>query len=366
MRMTAFTKYDRMAASTRQRLLQYLPYLEREGIQVDYRPLLGDDYVRALGGGKSPSRFSIIRAYAHRMAELIRGPDADVVWVYAELFPYLPGWFERLALRSGKPVVYDFDDAIFQPYDDNPNPLKRAVLGGKLAPLLRGAALCLCGNRYLEAYAAQYCARTLIMPTVVDTDIYRPAESRPERPVTIGWIGSPTTWPYVAAMLPVLERVAERHGARVRIVGAGAAAASDSPLVDFVDWDEAAEVAEVQRMDIGVMPLPDEDWARGKCGYKLIQYMACGLPVIASPVGVNSEIVGEGVNGLLASTPDEWEEALTALIADPDKARAMGEAGRERVVADYSLATHGPRFAAAIKNVGDQSNKSAAAKDGAA
>jgi glycosyltransferase involved in cell wall biosynthesis len=225
------------------------------------------------------------------------------------------------------------------------------MLGGKLAPLLRGAALCLCGNRYLQDYAARYCANTMIMPTVVDTGIYRPAESRGNRPVTIGWIGSPTTWPYVQAVLPVLERVAERHGARIRIVGAGAVATSESALVDFVEWDEAAEVSEVQAMDIGVMPLPDEDWARGKCGYKLIQYMACGLPVVASPVGVNSEIVTEGVNGLLARTDAEWESALTALIADPARAKAMGEAGRSRVVVDYSLATHGPRFAAAIKSV---------------
>ena len=349
-RMTAFAKYDRMAASTRQRLLQYLPYLVDQGIEVDYRPLLGDLYVDALATGRSYSRIEIARSYVRRMVQLAAGVEADLIWVYAELFPHLPGLFERLALRSGKPIVYDFDDAVFLPYDANPNPLKRALLGGKLEPLLRRAALCLCGNAYLRDYAARFCDNSIILPTVVDTDLYRPIAKDSGVPVTIGWIGSPTTWPYLRAILPVLETMAARHGARIRVVGAGAAAEQDRfDGLDLVDWSEEREVAEVQAMDIGVMPLPDEPWARGKCGYKLIQYMACGLPVVASPVGVNPEIVSEGESGYLATGPEQWEGALAALVGDAALRRTMGDAGRARIVADYSLAAHAPRLATALK-----------------
>lgn len=350
MRMTAFAKYDRMAASTRQRLLQYVPYLASQGIEVDYHPLLGDQYVDALATGRSYSRAEIARSYVRRMKALAGGVETDLIWVYAELFPHLPGLFERLAFRSGKPVVYDFDDAVFLPYDTNPNPLKRALLGGKLEPLLRGASLCLCGNAYLRDYAARFCENSIILPTVVDTDVYRPAAKGEEGPVTIGWIGSPTTWPYLRAILPVLEQLAKRHGTRIRVVGAGAAAEQDRfEGLELADWSEEREVAEVQKMDVGVMPLPDEPWARGKCGYKLIQYMACGLPVVASPVGVNGEIVADGISGYLATGVVQWEQALSTLAGDAGLRRAMGEAGRSRIVADYSLAAHAPRFANALE-----------------
>jgi glycosyltransferase involved in cell wall biosynthesis len=134
------------------------------------------------------------------------------------------------------------------------------------------------------------------------------------------------------------------------VVGAGAAAEKDRfKGLELVDWSEEREIAEVQQMDIGVMPLPDEPWARGKCGYKLIQYMACGLPVVASPVGVNGEIVSEGASGYLAADLVQWEQALSRLAGDPGLRRAMGETGRRKIVADYSLAAHAPRLAGALK-----------------
>jgi hypothetical protein len=146
-------------------------------------------------------------------------------------------------------------------------------------------------------------------------------------------------------LLPILVELARERQLRIRIVGAGALAERERfPEIDLVEWQEKREVADVQAMDIGIMPLPDQEWARGKSGYKLIQYMACGLPVVASPVGVNSDIVRNGINGYLAGSPDEWREALTRLIDDPDHRMRLGAAGRARAVRDYSLATHAPRF----------------------
>ena len=344
-RVAAFTKYDREAASTRQRVLQYLPHLERAGISVDVHPLLDDAYVRSLASGEAPSRTGIAAAYARRLRQLLRGGTADLLWVYAELFPWLPAGFERLAFRSGTPLLYDYDDAFFHGYDDHPNRLVRRLLGGKLVPLMEGAAAVCAGNAYLADYAARHDAATYVLPTVVDTDRYRPAERGADRLLTIGWIGSPSTWPYVKPVLPLLAELARDRSIRFLAVGAGAAAEADRfDGMTLQPWSEATEIASVQAMDIGIMPLPDAPWARGKCGYKLIQYMACGLPLVASPVGVNARIVADRSSGFLADSLDEWRVALTHLIDDIDLRRRMGEAGRARVVEDYSLHAHAPRL----------------------
>ena len=345
MQLLALTKYGPMAASTRQRFVQYEPALAEAGFHLSFAPLLDDAHVRRLAEGKRAAPLSVAAAYARRVTDLVRARRFDGLWVHCELFPYLPGAFERLAFLHGRPVIYDYDDAIFHMYDRHEQPLARRLLGGKLAPLIRGSRAVCCGNQYLRDYAARYNDQLVILPTVVDTDTYRPATLRPDRAVTIGWIGSPSTWAFVRPILPVIAALCRKRGARFLAIGAGPAAQTD--LFDGMTlqaWSEDGEIAAVQAMDIGVMPLPDEPWARGKCGYKLIQYMACGLPVVASPVGVNGEIVADGVSGLLATDLDQWATALTRLIGDPALRAAMGEAGRARAVADYSLQTHAPRL----------------------
>jgi hypothetical protein len=351
-RVAAFTKYGSMAASTRQRLIQYLPRLAAAGIEVDHHPLLPDDYVRGVATGQRYPRARTLGAYAKRLRQLVSRTEADLVWVYAELFPYLPGSWERLAFRTGRPVVYDCDDAFFHTYDSHPTPWIRKMLGRKMEPLLRGAAAASCGNAYLESYAARFCPNTMLLPTVVDTRIYGPGSDGADRPVTIGWIGSPSTWPYMRPILPLLRELTQSRGVRVRVVGAGPAARADAfPGLDLIEWSEAREVEDVQAMDIGVMPLPDDIWARGKCGYKLVQYMACALPVIASPVGVNSEIVTPGVNGFLATGESEWRDSLLRLIDDPALRRTFGAAGRARVEESYSLDVHAPRFVGLLRSL---------------
>jgi glycosyltransferase involved in cell wall biosynthesis len=351
MRLTAFTKYGPMAASTRQRLLQYVPALAGAGIEVDYRPLLGDDYVAGLADGRRYSAARIARDYLRRLRQIRSEPLGDVVWVYAELFPHLPAAFERMLLRRGRPIVFDFDDAFFHAYDFHRSPIMRRLLGGKLEPLLRAASACTCGNAYLRDYAAEFCSNTFIVPTAVDTERYLPAKAGRGGVPVIGWIGSPSTWQYVQPVVPMLEEMVRAGRARVRIVGSGSASRAQAQSgFEFVDWSEATEVAEIQRMDIGIMPLPDDPWARGKSGYKLIQYMACGLPVVASPVGVNSEIVRDGESGFLASSLPDWQVALDRLLDDPGVRARMGSEGRRRAVAEYSLQAHAPRVVEIIKS----------------
>jgi glycosyltransferase involved in cell wall biosynthesis len=356
MMVLALTRYDDLAASTRQRFKLYEPALTAAGIQVDYAPLLSNRHVRGLVAGRRASVPDTARAYLARLWTLAAAARRyDVLWVHCELFPYLPGLPERLVFLWRKPVVFDYDDAIFHYYDAAKRPLVRWLLGRKLEPLLSGAAACLCGNAYLRDYAARFCARSIIVPTVVDTNAYRPApRTKRAGPPVIGWIGSPTTWANVRPLLPMLEQLHREHGVRIRAIGAGVEADRDRfSGLDLVEWSEAREIAEVQAIDIGVMPLLDRPFEHGKSGYKLIQYMACGLPVVASPVGVNSEIVRPGENGLLASSEEEWREALTRLIGDPPLRERLGKAGRDLAERSYSLASQAPRLVELFRSVAD-------------
>ena len=352
MRILALPKSGRKAASTRQRFSQFEPALEAAGIKVDYSPFFDDAHVTGLVAGRKASVFTALRSYARRFQTLMSARPYNAIWVHYELFPYLPGIVERLGRVINTPIIVDYDDATFHTYDSSPNWIVRRFLGGKLAPLLSGASACCCGNAYLQNYIAKFCPNTILIPTVVDTDRYRTADRSANKLLVIGWIGSPTTWKYVKPLLPMLCKLAKEEGVIFRAVGAGDEAKQDQfPGCELVAWDEASEVSAVQAMDIGIMPVPDGPFERGKCGYKLIQYMACGLPVIASPVGVNTKIVSPGENGFLATTEAEWNTLLLRLIRDPDLRKRLGTNGRSLSVQNYSLASQAWRLVDLIKSV---------------
>ncbi len=325
-------KYGARAASTRQRVVQMVPYLAREGITIDISPLFDDACLEALFTRGKYGFWNSIRAYAKRFWALLGCRKYDFIWVQYELFPYLPACFETLLRLAKKPIIVDYDDAIFHQYDQHKNPLIRRLLGKKLIPLLQASDIAFCGNAYLENYVKQYCKRTEIIPTTVDVETYFPLASSPTEKPVLGWIGSPSTWSYCVPLADLFTFFVETEQASMLVVGAGK---KQHPFTSR-DWVEEREVADIQSMDIGIMPLNDDPWARGKCGYKLIQYMACGLPVIASPVGVNAEMVEHGVNGFLATTEAEWRSAIETVLADADLRKRMGQAGRAKVEKHYS------------------------------
>lgn len=354
LRGIVFAKYGDRAASTRQRFVQYAPHLAKLCIKLDIYPLFDNRYLETLFTQGKRSKADTLAAYLRRLRDLLRIGRYDFIMVQYELFPYLPAPFEALLHLTKKPVIYDIDDAIFHQYDAHKNPRLRALLGNKLHPILKRADLALCGNAYLAEYVSRFAKRTEIIPTVVDTANYlEKSSAAPSSPVTVGWIGSPSTWNYC---LPFAEMLSKRVRAKelsFLVIGAEHKADSALPFT-FRAWDESREVADIHDMDIGIMPIPDEPWARGKCGYKLIQYMACGLPVIASPVGVNRNIVTHGVNGFLASTVQEWREAIAALSADGSVRERMGAEGRKRALSQYSLEVHGPRVAQLLRTLSSQ------------
>ena len=338
------SRYDRRGPSSRMRLMQFIPLLEEAGFSVVTDSLFDAEYLDALYARKrNPG--AILRAYWRRLACLREARNIDLIWLQKEALPWFPATAERLLLPKGVPLVVDFDDAVFHRYDQHPSPVVRGLLGQKIARVMERADLVLAGNDYIGAYATNAGARNVqIVPTVVDTEAY---DARPRTPpsetVTIGWVGTPGTWRgCVAPFLPDILETLRVLSARILAVGAGEAVSEDL-LLNVKPWSEDSEAIDMRDMDVGIMPLPDTPWMRGKCGYKLIQYMASGLPVVASPVGVNTEIVDHGVNGFLANTADEWRSALETLIGDPELRRRMGRAGREKVERKFSLEVQGPR-----------------------
>lgn len=337
--------YGPLAASTRYRLGQYVPGLAEYGIDLQIRHLLGDDYLRRTFGGKSKPWLAMLHTGWERLRDLRAQGGYDLLMLHCELFPLMPAWVERLLLR--RPYIYDFDDAFYLKYRTGRLGQLHGVLGDKFDSVMRAATAVTAGNHVLQGYARQCNPCTAFLPTVVDTTRYVPERRVRGRELVVGWIGSPSTAPYLLELIAPLSALGREGPVRLVVIG-GSAPAIANITVEERAWSELTEVSLINSFDIGVMPLPDDDWARGKCAFKLIQYMACGIPVVASPVGANVGVVGSEC-GLLAATEVQWLEAFRVLRDKPRQAAEMGAAGRERIERDYSLRRNLPVLAEVIR-----------------
>ena len=352
-RVLALTRYSRLGASSRLRSYQYLPFMKKYGIEVEVVPLLNDDYIRYLYSGKGRRKVAIFRAYLHRMGNLFRAKRFDLVWIEKELFPFFPAWGEALLNVLSVPYVVDYDDAIFHNYDLHPNRLVRFCLGTKIDQVMKRASVVVVGNDYLGDRARRAGAKRVEhIPTVVDLERYKIMPKSNGAPFTIGWIGSPATAEYIKLVQPALLEICKNGQARVVLVGSRPVELVGVP-VEILPWTEENEVAAIQNFDVGIMPLPDGPWERGKCGYKLIQYMACGRPVVASPVGVNRQIVEHGVNGFLANDTADWITALRELRDNAPLREAMGRAGRCKVEKQYCVQVTAPCLAETLRSASE-------------
>jgi glycosyltransferase involved in cell wall biosynthesis len=242
----------------------------------------------------------------------------------------------------------DYDDAIFHRYDLSPNPLVRLLLHKKIDKVMRHAKAVVVANQYLKQRALAAGASVIhTVPSVVDLERYTPASGSGDTPAVIGWIGSPISAGSLESVAPVLNQVKTATGARIRIVGAGPRL-SEVIDADFQDWSEESEVDEIRSFTVGIMPLVDTPITRGKSGYKLIQYMACGVPVVASPIGENNTIIEHCVDGLLATSDEEWHAALVDLLQRPGLRERLGSAGRAKVERSYSVQATAPLMASIL------------------
>lgn len=349
-RVLALSPIPEEGAGCRFRVSQYIGYLRSQGIEVTVSSFYTPDYFRLVykPGQLVRKATSFVGLALKRLRELGDLKDYDLVWLYREAIPLGPPIVETLIAGLGKPIVYDFDDAIFLPSVSEANKAVGFLKSpGRAARVLRLSRHAVVGNEYLAQFARRYNETVTVLPTVVDTTRFvpRPELGAADRKLTVGWIGSPTTYPYLQDLGEVLQQVNAVHPFVLRVSGAGRPVEFPGLDVSEVQWSLAEEVRLFNTLDIGVYPLTDDEWSKGKCGFKAIQCMACGVPVVAAAVGVNREIIEDGVNGFLASSPDEWVARLGRLLTEPDLRAKFAAAGRRTIEERYSLRVTAPRLA---------------------
>ena len=340
--------------STRFRIVQFLPALKQAGISASVRPFLSSGQARRVYGnaGLAEKMGLTMLGLAGRLSDIVRASRVDLVYVLRETFPIGPGLFENIFARCCGRLAFDFDDAIWVPATNIANPLDRLRDWERPAKIIARADCTVVGSEYLACYARRFAMcpdRIVVIPTVVDTEVYRPARRGPSDEVIVGWIGTPNNTSYLTAIWDDLAEAARREPRiRYRFVGAQPFETGTFP-VEFRPWTMEREVADIQGFDIGIMPLPDDEQTRGKCGFKLIQYMACGVPAIAAAVGANIQVLDEGRSGTLIPTGASWVEPIVALARNPDARRHLAETGRLLAVTQYSLQAAAPRFVRTIQ-----------------
>lgn len=340
------------APSQRFRFERYLAPLRTDGWEVDVRSFMDrETYARFhRRGGAMGKAAALVAGAKRRWRDTARAGEWDVVLIHREAFPAGGPVFERRVAGRGTPIVFDFDDAIWLPNVSAANRRARWLKHPeKTASIIGLSRVVLAGNEYLADYARALNPDVRVLPTVVDTESYVCTDGPSEGPVTVGWTGSVTTLEHLRMLEPVLARIQREKEVAIRIVGAPDYRPTGFEA-EVIAWDPAREVEDLCPIDIGLMPLPDEPWARGKCGLKLLQYMALGRAAVASPVGVNTRIVQDGVNGLLARTPPEWEGALRDLLDDPALRARLGRAARSTVEREYSVEATYPMFVRALED----------------
>ena len=346
------TKYDNAGASSRYRSLQYLPILKKAGLECEVSPLFSEQYLSyKYKYGSAPFKV-ILKSLILRLFAIFRALHFPVVVIEYELIPFFPPVFEWILNLRGCKLVIDYDDAIFHRYDKHRNSFVRKLFSNKIASVMRAADVVVVGNGYLADYAYEAKAKQVeLIPTVLDLSRYHMSTPKQNKDLfTIGWIGSPTTAKYLHNIVPALAHICKNNGGTVTLIGAEDVGLS-GVSVNRIPWSEDSEVENLLGFDVGVMPLPDEPWARGKCGFKIIQYMASGLPVIASPVGVNKDIVSNNNNGFLASSTEHWINALEVLRKDVELRRQMGKEGRKLVEKKYCIDVTGKKMVELFNNI---------------
>ena len=341
-----FAKSTAIGPTSRYRIFQYLPIFREQGIECLVHPLFDDTYWKII---EIPSSFPqmaakivyVIGRFLRRVWDVLTIGDVDLVVIEGQLFPYMPAIVERMLSRLRYQLIIEFDDAIYlTPGHRQKIPALLAMAGGAIV-----------GNEVLAEYARKYVSQVYVIPTVVDTQRFVPRRTgaqwigaSAEMPLTVVWIGLACNLGYLDIVAPALKELQDKGLIKFRVV------CSRPPrwpglTVEFRAWRLDQEVELLQDCHIGIMPLPDTKWARGKCALKLLQYMSVGMATVASPVGINREIISDGETGYLAVTEQDWRDRLARLCQDAVLREQMGRAARTVVEGRYSLNVWGPRLA---------------------
>jgi len=368
MKVLAFASYPVQAAATRYRLEQFVGPLSERGITLTVRPFLDERLFERFYQRENIPRnvIGLLKSTLLRFMDLSSARRADVVLVQREAMMFGPPLIEWLTTGVySRPMVLDLDDATYVPYTSPTyGKLGKALKWfSKTDDLIRWATIVTCGNRSIAEYVSSKGAEARVIPTVVDTDVFHPEQrNRSSDDLVMGWIGTHSTFPYLESLFPLLAELAAHYQFRLKIIGAGKREISIPGVeVENLDWTLDREVRDFQSFDVGLYPIDASlyagEWAAGKSGFKSIQYMAVGIPYVATPVGAIKEIGEVGITHFCATTECEWRQALEALICDREKRERMGAAGRNHAVEHYGLAAQADKLAGALRDAAEVASR---------
>ena len=329
------------APSQRFRFEQYVDFLTEQGWRFDLAPFMDDDTWQILykPGYTGQKIWGILKGFVKRIFLLFSVPAYDYVFIHREATPIGPPWFEwAVAKAFKKRIIYDFDDAIWLPNTSENNKIVAGLKWPqKVAAICRWAYKVSCGNAYLQDYARHYNANAVVNPTTIDTEnLHNQVKEQRTQPVIIGWTGTHSTMGYLEQVVPVLQQLEEEYSFEFWVISNQAPALAIRSLV-YKPWRKETEIADLLQFNVGLMPLEDDIWAKGKCAFKALQYMALGIPALVSPVGMNVEVVDHRVNGYICSTPQQWYTSLAEIINQPELRKTMGNAAREKIQQNYAV-----------------------------
>ena len=355
MRILLWVPYPKEGPSNRYRVEQYLPYLHKINADFSLRYFWSSKTYAILykDGYFFRKVFSFIVGAIKRIIDIIFIYLFDLVFIHREAFPIGGAFFERLVWLLGKKIIFDFDDAIFSPSVSKTNSfVEKLKSHKKIITIIKISSFVIAGNAYLADFARQYNKNVLVIPTSIDTERYAyPERIYEKKEIVIGWMGSFTTVEFLSMLKNVFVALSRKFSnISFKIIGGSFSMDGLSNVVSKA-WSLTDELDDLKSIDIGIMPMPDNQWTRGKCGFKAILYMSMAIPSVCSDVGVNKEIIADGVNGFLADTEKEWIDKLSLLIKDGILRKNLGLAGQKTIEERFSVRVNSKRFLETILKV---------------
>ena len=364
MKILFIQPYPTEGASARYRVEQYVPYLEKNGIKCVIRSFVSTKFYKILY--KKELYFKkilyFIQSSIQRFFDIFLAIRSDLIFIHLEAFPLGPPFLEYIFAKVlHKKIIYDLDDAIYIGSTSSANNfLKYLKCPSKIKKIIKISSHVIACNEYLANYAEKYNNNVTVIHTSVDTDKFKPINREKKENIVIGWIGSHSTAKYLSELKDVFFELSAKYKFTIKVIGAGEGCDFEILGVNVVqlDWSLKDEIAHFQSFDIGVYPLPEDEWTKGKTGFKTIQYMSIGIPCVVSDVGANRDIIKDGINGYLARTKEEWIEKISKLIDDAGLREKIGFAGRKTAEERYSLKINIPKFISIFKSFSIAKNES--------
>jgi len=348
MKILFLVPYPSEGPSNRYRVEQYFSYLDKCGIAYSLHPFWSSSAFKVLykKGYRIRKMYFFIMGTLRRLMDLMGSFKYDIVFIHRESYPIGGAFFEKIFRFFNKRIIFDFDDAIFMKASSRHNSfIERYKKPAKIAEIIRISDHVIAGNAHLAEFSVRRNPNTHIIPTSIDTDKYHPVfKDKADRKVVVGWMGSVTTSDFLDPMADVFKTLAGKYdNLEFKIIG-GSASFDSLPNITRKQWSHENEISDLGSFDIGIMPMPDNEWTRGKCAFKAILYMSMGIPTVCSPVGVNKDIIKDGKNGFLANGKTEWIDKISRLVESRDLRDEMGAAGRMTIEKGFSISVNAPKL----------------------